>query len=83
MRRMLRMLRVFWVFRVFRVLGMRRMLREIPILGWPLLAAPGEPGRAAKRVLLDLHGPMVGGCASSAGAVAGVAHHIGIAKLRS
>jgi hypothetical protein len=51
--RMLRMLGMFWVFRV---LG---MLRAVRILGWPLLAAPGQPGRAAKRVLLEFHAEMV------------------------
>jgi hypothetical protein len=55
-------LRVFGVFRVrwvFRVLGVRRVFRMLLVLG-PLLAAPGEPGRAAKRMLLQFHRQMLG-----------------------
>jgi hypothetical protein len=52
---MWRMLRVLGVVRVFRMIGMRRMLWVLGVLGWPLLTAPSLPGRAAKRMLLDLH----------------------------
>jgi hypothetical protein len=54
--RMRRMCRVLGVVRMLRVF---RTIRDLAILGRPLLAAPGQPGRAAKRVLLHLHAPML------------------------
>jgi hypothetical protein len=52
MRRMRRMLRVVWVVWVFPVFLATRVVR---LLGWPLLAAPGQAGWATKRVLLGFH----------------------------
>ena len=66
------MLRVFWVLRVFRMFRMFRMFwvllptGMLRILGWPLLAALRQPGRATKRMLLEFHARMLGVRASSA-----------------
>ena len=72
-------LRVVGVFRVVGMLRVVRMVWMLPILGWPLLAAPGQPGRTAKRMLLDLHAPMVAVRVSIARAAKSDTHHIRVA----
>ena len=77
---------VLWMGRMFRMLGVLpilRLLRELPIrrlLLLPLLVAPGQPGRAAQRMLLDLHGPIVPLPPSTQGATASDASLIRVAN---
>jgi hypothetical protein len=64
---------MIWVLRVVRMIAILRMLLAtgmLRILGWPLLAALGQPGRATKRMLLDLHDQMLGLRAFSGGSLA-------------
>jgi hypothetical protein len=76
------MRRAFRVFGVLGVLGVLRMLGSVRILWRPLLAAPGQPGRAAKRMLLHFHAAMLAARVSIAWALADAAHLIRVAKLR-
>jgi hypothetical protein len=76
MRRVLGMVRVL---RVFRVLRMRWVFR---VLGWRLLAAPGESRRATKRVLFQFHAPMLGGRLSIAWSATRLAPLIRVANER-
>ena len=87
---MLRVGRVFGVLRMgrmFRMIGVPilRLLRELPIrrlLLLPLPVTPGQPGRAAQGMLLDLHGPILARSPSTPRAAAFYASRIRIANER-
>jgi hypothetical protein len=71
---------MFWVLRMFRMLGMLLPTRMLRILGWPLLAAPGQPWRATERMVLEFHAQMLAARVSTARGAARLPHLIGIAN---
>jgi hypothetical protein len=71
------MIRVLPEIAVLRLLLATGMVR---VLGWPLLAAPGQPGRATQRMLLEFHGQMLSNRAFTRGSVVRLSPLIGIAN---